>query len=936
MSVDDRNILPNGYVLQSYQLSKVIGRGSYGITYLANDQYLNRKVAIKEYLPREYAIRKEDFSVRPVTDKQKEMFEWGLNNFLLEARTLAKFNHPNIIKVIGVVEKNNTAYMVMEFEEGSDLSKVYRKSGVFTEQQLLHYFVPIVEGLSVVHNLGFIHRDIKPSNIYVRSDTSTVLLDFGSARQTVDNDADVLTTLVTAGFAPYEQYHQSKYDQGPWSDIYSLGATLYYCITGNKPADALLRGSSLLKKLPDPYVPVQQFAKANYSDNFLLAIDQALAFNINERPNNARLWSNLLTGKESAKLFPSKARYQKQEFYPRTVPIGTETVAPMDLVLGSTPSISKENRLTSSFLKTIGFIGTFINIFVNTFLRALTTSANGLFKGFKNIISSCKQLPRTTISLLSLGLIIAPVSYYVNETVDFDTDFETDFETNFSTDMVSLAKNERETGSSSVKINSEENIEKKTLTNTKNIKLETVTQHNTINIIPTKIPIEKIETPMIAKPLSSVETAQLRKLKQQEVVAIATQVIIRDLLSQAELAVTKKRYSVPAKDNAIFHYQKILGLDPNHLKAKAGLKNIENIYIEIVNKYIARRNWKIAQKTIAKISAISTSRSAIAAKLSKQLKQEKRRIDQLTEVLNQAQASYDISRLTRPKNQNALFYYNLALDLDPGNKQASSGLKNIFDKLSIVLLRQIKTKRVKKAKRTFHILKSIQSDSKIVIDSLPIITTLQIEHNKIQKLLTGAKKDFINNRISIPKDNNALSKYQAALAIDKNNNPAKAGIKQIFTYYVSNYYRQIDNNKFSKAKLTLRSLKNVGYPKKKLITLRKFAKLEKKTRVNTAIIQGLLNKIENGLMSHDLKMLEQISVFKTKKKKYIVDLLNYYTDFSVSISNKKYSKKRSRTTASVVLSNLESVDDDMFVIPDDIKIKIKVEKGKSKKWKVYW
>jgi len=934
MSVDDRNILPNGYILQSYQLSKVIGRGSYGITYLANDQYLNRKVAIKEYLPREYAVRKEDFSVRPVSDKQKEMFEWGLNNFLLEARTLAKFNHPNIIKVISVVEKNNTAYMVMEFEEGSDLSKVYRKSGVLTEQQLLHYFVPIVEGLSVVHNLGFIHRDIKPANIYVRSDTSTVLLDFGSARQTVDNDADVLTTLVTAGFAPYEQYHQSKFDQGPWSDIYSLGATLYYCITGNKPADALLRGSSLLKKLSDPYVPVQQFAKANYSDNFLLAIDQALAFNINDRPNNAQLWSNLLTGKESAKLFPSKARDQKQEFYPRTVPLGADIIAPMDVVLASTPNITKENNLTSNIRKISGFIGAFIKISVSAITGVTTATANGLFYGLKSIVDGCKNLSGTTMSLLSLVLIVIPASYYLYETVGLGANFKT----TFNSDIDSHAKNNIASKSSSETTKEIEHAEQKpidTINNDQPMSNKTVVVKKVVETA-TTTPSNIKETPPVIKPLSPTGNAQCQKRKRQEVVAIAKQVIIRDLLSQAKLAVTQKRYSVPVKDNAIFHYQKILALDPDHLKAKAGLKNIEDIYVEIVDKYIARHSWKIAAKNIAKISAISTSKSTIIAKLNKKLKQEKRRFEQLTEILNQAQTSYEKSRLTRPKNKNALHYYNLALDLDPKNKQAETGLKNIFDKLSIVLVRQIKTKRVKKSKRTFTILKSIQADSKIVSDSLPIITALQIEHDKIQILLTDAKKDFINNRISLPKNNNALSKYQAALKIDKNNNPAKTGIKQIFTYYVSNYYRQVDNNKFSKAKQTLRSLRNIGYPKKKITTLRKFAKLEKKTRINTAIIQELLNKIENGLMSHDLKMLEQISVFKTKKKKYIVDLLNYYTDFSVSIANQKYSKKRSRTTASVVLSNLESVDDDMFVIPDDIKIKIKIEQGKSKKWKVYW
>ncbi len=300
----NKNSLDEGYLLHWYEIIKVIGRGGFGITYLAHDTNLDRNVAIKEFMPEDFAFRESDSTVHPKTGEQKKLYSWGLDRFIAEARTLAKFNHPNIVRVQSVFEENNTAYMVMEYAQGKDLSKVYKKEPKFTEDQLLDTFIPVLDGLSLVHNAGFIHRDIKPANIYICDNHSPILLDFGSARQSIGGKTKALTSLVTFGYAPYEQYNEGSGKQGPWTDIYSLGASIYFGITGKKPIDALFRGGSFLEKGIDTYEPVSLLAKDEYAENFLLAVDKALMFKIDERPKNILNWADMLLGKTQAPQLP--------------------------------------------------------------------------------------------------------------------------------------------------------------------------------------------------------------------------------------------------------------------------------------------------------------------------------------------------------------------------------------------------------------------------------------------------------------------------------------------------------------------------------------------------------------------------------------------------------------------------------------------------------
>tara|TARA_R110002072_G_scaffold6364_5_gene37548 strand:- start:702 stop:2483 length:1782 start_codon:yes stop_codon:yes gene_type:complete len=285
-----RNALTPGYQLHWYTIKKILGQGGFGITYLAEDTNLNQSVAIKEFLPIEMAVRDQSSSVHPVSGEYGEQFKWGLDRFMSEAQTLAKFKHPNIVRVFTVFPENNTAYMVMEYEHGNEMHGLLKNKAILSEEKLTAIILPILDGLKQVHAAGFIHRDIKPANIFIRDDGSPVLLDFGSARQSFGHETQTLTAMVSPGFAPFEQYISKSDKQGPWTDIYGLGATMYRAVVGRSPAEAMDRSEGLLHAGRDTFVGAAEIKPEGYSASLLSAIDHALAFKAENRPQSVTEW----------------------------------------------------------------------------------------------------------------------------------------------------------------------------------------------------------------------------------------------------------------------------------------------------------------------------------------------------------------------------------------------------------------------------------------------------------------------------------------------------------------------------------------------------------------------------------------------------------------------------------------------------------------------
>ena len=295
MSLD---ALPPGTRLKDFEIIRGLGFGGFGITYLGYDHVLEQGVAIKEYFPADFARRLENGEVVAKSAKTEEEFNWGLARFLDEAKIMAKLRHPNLVRANRYFPMNGTGYIVMDYIEGDPLSVIYKREGRLPAQQVRHVLESIADGLKEAHRFKIYHRDIKPSNILIDSETGQpVLIDFGAARQAVQTRSAPITTIVTAPYAPYEQYTSQAHRQGPWTDIYSLSVVGYQGLTGALPPD----GPGRLDE--DTHIPLDE---TRYDDRDLCrAINAGMQVRSIDRPGELSQWLTIMGGGDFAAPGPS-------------------------------------------------------------------------------------------------------------------------------------------------------------------------------------------------------------------------------------------------------------------------------------------------------------------------------------------------------------------------------------------------------------------------------------------------------------------------------------------------------------------------------------------------------------------------------------------------------------------------------------------------------
>jgi formylglycine-generating enzyme required for sulfatase activity/serine/threonine protein kinase len=295
---------------RQYVIGKVLGHGGFGITYLGFDRHLNTRVAIKEYFPAEFASRAPDGKqVIPYSGEKSELFKLGRDKFIAEARLLASFRSPNIVRIRHFFEECNTAYFIMEYLEGETLAQyVHSHGGRLKPQEIKALLLPLLEALEEVHAKNSFHRDIKPDNLYITSKGLPILLDFGAARQQMSGATTNLLAFLTPGFAPAEQYSTNGI-QGPWTDIYAMAATMYYALTGHIPPvphDRMMGDQELIP-------PSQQGVEISPKDEAWLL--KGLEIKWSQRPESIGEWRKLIDAAEPAPVSaPNLGRSEEENF----------------------------------------------------------------------------------------------------------------------------------------------------------------------------------------------------------------------------------------------------------------------------------------------------------------------------------------------------------------------------------------------------------------------------------------------------------------------------------------------------------------------------------------------------------------------------------------------------------------------------------------------
>ncbi|RJF95635.1 protein kinase domain-containing protein [Noviherbaspirillum saxi] len=314
------NELPVGTRVGEFEIAGLVGKGGFGIVYLAYDCSLGRHVALKEYMPSGIASRSAGQNVTVTSPRFTDVFNAGMKSFINEARLLARFDSAALVKVHRFWEANGTAYMAMPFYEGITLKQAYQERKLVPDEQWIRTLLAdLLDAVETIHGAHCLHRDIAPDNILLRTGGRPLLLDFGAARHVIGDMTHDLTAIVKPGFAPIEQYADIPgLKQGPWTDIYALGAVIYYLIIGKAPPAAVARSVN------DEMLPARKVGKGRYSESFLMIVDRALTVRPEQRIQSVQAWRQALAGEDETRLLSPQMSAQRAaqpvEVIPEAVP----------------------------------------------------------------------------------------------------------------------------------------------------------------------------------------------------------------------------------------------------------------------------------------------------------------------------------------------------------------------------------------------------------------------------------------------------------------------------------------------------------------------------------------------------------------------------------------------------------------------------------------
>ena len=693
-----RNSLKNNHRLHWYLVDKVLGQGGFGITYLAHDPNLDQYVAVKEYLPMELAVRDGDFSVHPASEANGERYQWGLERFIEEARTLAKFKHPAIVRVLSVFEENNTAYMVMEYERGQSFQQVIEQRRTIPEQELIQIIGPLLDGLEVIHASGFIHRDIKPANIYIRRDGSPVLLDFGSARQALGVQTKSLTSIVSPGYAPFEQYYSKSDKQGPWTDIYSLAATMYRAIAGLMPMDAIDRSEAILKAEKDAFVSAEVIGQGRYSAQFLAAIDNGLHFSEKKRPQTVDEWRAQL-GIERGGNGSYAQSSNRLDNSPGSDPDSKTRFEPP-----SSPRPISESQLETQIATRVQ--GESLE---PAALPAVGHSVEGVATAPAS--QAIIEAPKTRwLSILFFGLLTFLIGGSLLAGLSGEGDFVANLKSNLGglsgqqqsvSDLV--AKGDRALAAGKVYDPFEGSaldyyrraaiFDPRHPSARQGIELTAPEVQQALEAAIASSDLstaEKLYGYLESLPYQPFELDQYQQAisdKRSDEIAVAREMArVNDFLKAADDDVQAGRLTQPAERNALFKFRAVLLLDPDNSAAKAGIAEISAALKTRFQQQVAENKFADAKNTLSDLSPISIEEAELKAlndlltKKQQTIQQEANKAGSINELLALADKDLAAVRLASPRGRNALDRYQQVLQLEPGNDRATAGIAAVASK----------------------------------------------------------------------------------------------------------------------------------------------------------------------------------------------------------------------------------------------------------------